>query len=916
MLVHEGSYAHTYAESKGYLYFAIRKTANPEICFGSEISGVITYTDGTMVSNAIVNILYDDGVLKETVTTDENGVYEFTYAEVGRYTIKATDTEGNTFSTTVSVKRMNVFDVFLEGDTDLTLKKGYSISGVVNQGEALVTITDQKGNVVDCVTSNAEGVFCIENIPNGTYIVKAETQNGSICKEVTVFNGNISDLTLTIASEKATVWGYVEVEDRKQNHQRRQRINVTIYNKDGVAVEQCKSDTEGKYVFENIPLGEYALVAETVEMRTDKKHDFERSYTLRGYAYVSVSESDTYQVDTIVLYEEREHTATISGKVTARGQSQVSQVVLRDVFQNEIANCKTGNNGKYTFKNVQDGLYFITAVTESEGMNFVIVAVKQGKVYGDTDIVVYKSNKVAEQEQNFMTEVLDCNDRETVLTYRERIAEEKSLYDGLSEKEKKQLSKAYVEKLNKYVEWLADIQYNTDEGVIVDQGGLVIAGDEIKEKDEVSFTINVTKCEKHETSAEGVNTEKDYIQHAIEDIAGKSEIKQYYEISMIKGLNGEQKSITSVYKDTDAMGKFRITMEIPEEYRGYKHYNLVHVHHGEVVTLTDLDDNPNTVTFEVDKFSTFALTATDESLAVNGEELKFSGASLTLQNNIAVNYKVSKSLFEEGGYENPYVKFVLNGKETIISQYRIVDDKYVFDFTNIAPNQINDTIYATLYATIEGELCSSTIVEYSVASYCYNMLNKYSSDDYAKFRTLLVDLLNYGAAAQVYTKYNVDHLVNSSLTETQAAWETNKAPELTTVFNKAYTVIDNPSVTWAGAGLLLQDSVTMRFKIATNNIENLTVKITNNAGEEWNVSGASFEETNGGYYVFFRGLNAGQMRESLFVTVYKGDIAVSDTVCYSIESYAYSKQNSADENLNKLLVAMMKYGDAAYSYAN
>ena len=62
------------------------------------------------------------------------------------------------------------------------------------------------------------------------------------------------------------------------------------------------------------------------------------------------------------------------------------------------------------------------------------------------------------------------------------------------------------------------------------------------------------------------------------------------------------------------MGKFRVTLEIPEEYRGQKHYSLVHVHCGEVTVLTDLDDNPDTITVEIDKFSTFALATTNEEL--------------------------------------------------------------------------------------------------------------------------------------------------------------------------------------------------------------------------------------------------------------------------------------------------------------
>jgi len=73
---------------------------------------------------------------------------------------------------------------------------------------------------------------------------------------------------------------------------------------------------------------------------------------------------------------------------------------------------------------------------------------------------------------------------------------------------------------------------------------------------------------------------------------------------------------------------------------------------------------------------------------------------------------------------------------------------------------------------------------------------------------------------------------------------------------------------------------------------------------------------NGVYSVKFSGLNAGQMSEKVYLTMYKDGIAVSNTVCYSIESYAYSKQSSQIEHLADLVKAMMKYGYSAYSYVN
>lgn len=295
------------------------------------------------------------------------------------------------------------------------------------------------------------------------------------------------------------------------------------------------------------------------------------------------------------------------------------------------------------------------------------------------------------------------------------------------------------------------------------------------------------------------------------------------------------------------------------------------------------------------------------------KNLKFAGATLTLYDDLSINYRVARSLFEESGYTEPYVVFSLNGEETKVTEYMVVGDYYTFDFDNISPHQMNDTIFATLYANYEGKEYVSETKEYSVATYCYNMLDKHTTDEYAKLRTLLVDLLRYGEKSQIYKNYKTDNLVSSRLTEEQNKWGTEALPELKSVQDTKYETLENPSVKWKGAGLNLQDSVTMRFMIATESIENLTVKVTSDSGE-WTISNDAFEKTEGGYYVFFNGLNAGQMSETVYLTVYNGETKVSNTVRYSIESYAHSMQNSADGELNDLLTAMMKYGNSAYSY--
>ena len=634
----ENSYAHTFAKNNDLLYFVIHKAENPEIAFGAAISGMVTYADGTVAAGAEVEIFYSDGTLKESVTTDATGAYAFTYAEVGAYTIRTTDSNGNTATTQIAVKRMNAFDVFLSGDTALTLKKSWSISGTVSVNQATVTLTDLNGNLL-ASAETADGNFQLTKIPNGTYVITATTATGSVSQEITVYNADMSGIMLTVATQTATVWGYVEVEGREGTHNRRNWVEVSIYNADGVPVAQTRSDDEGKYTFTNLPLGVYTIVAETTEMRPDKEHGFDRSHTLTGYGYVSATEATTYQAEVIVLYEKNDCRVTVSGKVTAQGETQDCEVVIRNVFGQEVARYTTGKNGKYTFSNIPDGMYIITATTKSDGMGFAVVTVSDGEVSGETDIKVAKSDKITAREAQFNADLAACLDKESAEELRDRIAEEKRFYDSLSEKEKKQLSKSYVEQLSRLVEWIAGCEITSDDSTVtVEQAGLIVSGDELESEQTVNFVISVTKTEGYTPSTNGVENAEDFVYFEMQDKAADKEITQYYEITMFKTVDGVEQAITSVYKDTDATGKFRITMVIPEEYRGHKHYSFLHVHCGEVIELVDLDDDPNTVTFEVDRFSTFALAYTDVELTQPDDGAEVSITSVTLRPNAAGIY--------------------------------------------------------------------------------------------------------------------------------------------------------------------------------------------------------------------------------------------------------------------------------------
>ncbi len=296
--------------------------------------------------------------------------------------------------------------------------------------------------------------------------------------------------------------------------------------------------------------------------------------------------------------------------------------------------------------------------------------------------------------------------------------------------------------------------------------------------------------------------------------------------------------------------------------------------------------------------------------------LKIAMASLVLTDSLSINYKVKKSLLAEGSYTEPYLVVVMNGEAVTIRNYTDDGENYVFTFADIAPHRMTDTITSTLYATCYGKLCASADQDYSVETYCYNTLEKYGSDEYAKLRTLLVDLLNYGAASQLYTNRHTDNLVNAKLTDAQKAWGTATDRQLNTVQDTGYVTRENASVTWKSAGLFLQESVAIRVKIAATNVDGMYAKVLTAHGV-YNIPSSQFVETEGGYYIYVDKLTAAQMSDANYITIYDENGAISNTLCYSVESYAYSMQRKSDNQLLIDLVnAMMRYGDAAKAYVS
>lgn len=102
-----------------------------------------------------------------------------------------------------------------------------------------------------------------------------------------------------------------------------------------------------------------------------------------------------------------------------------------------------------------------------------------------------------------------------------------------------------------------------------------------------------------------VNTPSD--SDKVQQSLGTNELGMYLDISLLKTVGETQTTIHQL------SAPIRITFTIPENLRGKDKYYVIRVHDGSATVLNDLDSDPNTVTFETDRFSTYALVYSESA---------------------------------------------------------------------------------------------------------------------------------------------------------------------------------------------------------------------------------------------------------------------------------------------------------------
>lgn len=258
------------------------------------------------------------------------------------------------------------------------------------------------------------------------------------------------------------------------------------------------------------------------------------------------------------------------------------------------------------------------------------------------------------------------------------------------------------------------------------------------------------------------------------------------------------------------------------------------------------------------------------------------GASLTAGADFTLNYEVS---IPEGADINDYeMKFVMNGVDYFVKG-ELVNGKYVFSFKKIAPQSVCENVDA--YLLLNGEVVAEK-KGFGVKAYAELYVEQCKGDEnYNLYCQLLADILAYGKAANDYVDFGKD----ASDYEVDFGGITANVGKFETDGGRTLTKPTVEGVQFSGAGV--------QFDV--NN--KIYVKFTGEA--TLRVNGAEVETENGVFYT--DGILATD-----FDKVYTFELVVDgvsvQTLTYSINAYAFAKQNSANSEMAALAIALYWYG--------
>ena len=363
-------------------------------------------------ANQTVELRDKDGKVVATTTTDENGAYSFSKLPAGDYTVKVVkdgaltglDQTEDPDSTKDSAS--GVISLSNDHRTETDVNFGYiannSINGTIyrdgdrdgKKGDTegrysgvTVQLLDASGNVVATTTTDKDGKYSFEHLPDGTYSVKvvkdgvlADTDqtgdpdnkldNASQPITLDEKNPTKSDVDFGYVPNN-TIKGTVYRDDNRDktingDEPGLERVSVQLLDEDGKVLQTLDTDTDGNYAFQHLPDGTYTVkVVRSSSIKDyDQTEDPDATVDATSAVYdmgpghslqenVNFGYVPDYSIAGRVYRDSDKSGSYTDGEETFGGVT----VDLLDKDGNVVATTTTDKDGKYSFEKLPAGTY-------------------------------------------------------------------------------------------------------------------------------------------------------------------------------------------------------------------------------------------------------------------------------------------------------------------------------------------------------------------------------------------------------------------------------------------------------------------------------------------------------------------------------------------------------------------------------
>ena len=302
---------------------------------------------------------------------------------------------------------------------------------------------------------------------------------------------------------------------------------------------------------------------------------------------------------------------------------------------------------------------------------------------------------------------------------------------------------------------------------------------------------------------------------------------------------------------------------------------------------------------------------------VEDPALKGDFRSISLRSDLSINYYISdetlsqytdpylecrKAIYDEAGNITGYEEKVLRVDRSAEYEGKTYSG---FTFPGVTAKEFSSVVSATFCGTKDGILHKGETTEYSVKAYAMEQLARTDDENLSK---LLVDLLNYGAAAQTFFKSNLAHLANAELTTEQKTVATVTAEMINKPYDRDSTV-PLSGVAFSQVTLSLRSEITLSLYFKSDS--KLSFSCDKNKDvekEKVTINGIEYQVAR------IRGITSKEIGSDFTLTFSDGEN--SGHVTYSPMTYCYNvlDRGTNEENLPEVVKALYWYWKSAETY--